>query len=376
MKISRRHTLTTLALAAAASGLATPALAHDNDDDYRSDMVFTSSNEPSGNQLLVYAKSERGGLVLRGRVATGGYGSGAGLGSQGAVTLSDDGRYVYVVNAQSNSLSTFELRPRGPALMSVVASNGLHPISVTENNGIVYVLNDGGSGNVAGFRNQRGELKPIAGSNRPLSVAGGAAPAQIGFSDSGDALVVSEKGTNKLTSYAVAYSGSIGAPIVSASAGITPFGFAFNRRNRLIVTEAVGGAAGASTVSSYAFSAYEPARPVVVSAKVPDTQSAACWVAVTPNGRWAYVANTGSSTVSSYTVANSGQIALAEAAAGSTGAGSAPADTAVSADGRQLYVRNGVTATISSFRIRNDGSLSAAAPTTGLPAHAVGLAAN
>ena len=374
--ISRRHTLTGLALAVTAVAFAGPAFAHDDDDDYRSDMVFTSSNEPAGNQVLVYAKTERGALQLRASVPTGGQGSGAGLGSQGAVTLSEDGRYLFVVNAQSNSLSTFELRRRGLALMSVVSTNGLHPISVTENDGIVYVLNDGGAGNVAGFRNQRGELKPIPGSNRPLSTASGAAPAQVGFSTSGDALVVSEKATNKLTTYAVSFSGSIAAPSVYASAGVTPFGFAFNRRNRLIVSEAVGGAAGASTVSSYGFSRYEPAKPVVVSAAVPDTQSAACWVAVTPNGRWAYVANTGSGSISSYIVANSGQITLAEAAAGATGAGTAPADTAISASGRDLYVRNGGNATIASFRIRADGTLATGAVASGLPAHAVGLAVN
>ena len=40
----------------------------------------------------------------------------------------------------------------------------------------VYVLNDGGAGNVAGFRNAHGELRPIAGSVRGLSAAGGAGP--------------------------------------------------------------------------------------------------------------------------------------------------------------------------------------------------------
>jgi 6-phosphogluconolactonase (cycloisomerase 2 family) len=386
MKASRRNVLKSLSLslasatATAAVGLtvfSAPVLAHNDENaPWRSGMVFSSSNALAGNELLVYARASDGALSLRAHIPTGGQGSGAGLGSQGAVTLSADGRYLYVVNALSNSLSTFELDGRELRLASVVASGGLHPISVTEAGGLVYVLNDAGAGNVAGFRNVRGDLLPVAGSLRGLSVAGGAAPAQVGFSDDSDALIVTEKGTNRLTSYRVNADGSIGAPQITPSPGLTPFGFAFNRRNRLLVTEAVGGAAGASTVSSYRFSDLAPALPVLVSGRVPDTQSAACWIAITPNGRYAFVANTGSSSVSSYQIASGGQIALTNATAGSTGAGSAPADAAISPDGRELYVRNGRTFTLSSFSIGPDGSLAARVGASGLPASAVGLAAN
>ena len=380
MKALRRRALGSLAFAlavASLAGAALPAAAHSYDDEgMRSGMVFTSSNAQAGNELLVYARGNDGALALHARASTSGQGSGAGLGSQGAVTLSGDGRFVFVVNAMSNSVSTFALLGRELKLVSVTSSGGLHPISVTEYDDVVYVLNDAGEGNVAGFRNVRGELKPIAGSVRGLSVAGGAGPAQVGFSDDGDALVVTEKNTNRLTSYRVRPDGSIGTPIVTASPGQTPFGFAFNRRNRLLVTEAVGGAPGASTVSSYRFSQADPARPVVASASVPDTQGAACWIAITPNGRYAYVANTGSSSVSSYRIAPAGQIELVNAVAGQTGAGSAPADAAISGEGRHLYVRNGRTFTVSSFTIEHDGTLTAAPLATGLPTTAVGLAAN
>jgi 6-phosphogluconolactonase (cycloisomerase 2 family) len=380
MKVSRRKALGSLGIAVAFGGLAgtgLPVAARSYDDDgLRSGMVFTTSNAQAGNELLVFARGQDGTLTLHAGSSTGGQGSGAGLGSQGAVTLSGDGRFVFVVNAQSNSVSTFALHRRDLQLVSVVPSGGLHPISVTEHEGIVYVLSDAGNGNVAGFRNVDGELQPIAGSVRGLSVAGGAGPAQAGFSDDGDALVVTEKNTNRLTSYRVGPDDAIGAPIATPSPGQTPFGFAFNRRNRLLVTEAAGGAAGASTVSSYRFGQADPVRPVVVSASVPDTQSSVCWIAITPEGRYAYVANTGSSSVSSYRVSGAGQIELLSAVAGHTGAGSSPADTAISGDGRHLYVRNGGTFTISSFTVGADGTLLAAPLATGLPGTAVGLAAN
>lgn len=376
--MNRNHPRPTLGLLAAALTMAA-GLAHaapGDADGYRSGMVFSSSNSVSGNELLVYSQERNGALSLRDHVPTSGVGSGAGLGSQGAVTLSNDGRYVFVVNAGSNTVSAFEIRHQGVVLMSTVDSGGIHPISVTEHDGLVYVLNDGGPGNVTGFRNVRGQLTAIARSTAPLSAAGGTAPAQVGFSDDGSEVVVTEKAVDKLVSYAVQHDGRLGTPVVTASPGSTPFGFAFNRRNRLVVTEAVGGAAGASTVSSYRFSEAGGAKPQLVSASVPDLQGAACWVAVTPNGKFAYVANTGSSDVSSYRIHGDGSIALIAGQAGSTGAGSAPADTAVSPDGRRLFVRNGRVATISAFVIAHDGALTSLAGATGLPTTAVGLASN
>lgn len=380
MKASRRHTLGTLNVIvtlAALGAWSLPSLAAAQEGaSLLSGMVFTSSNDVAGNQLLAYGRSGDGSLTLQAAVSTGGQGSGAGLGSQGAVTLSGDGRHLFVVNAQSNTVSTFAVRSKSLVLMSVVDSGGLHPISVTEHDGVVYVLNDQGDGNIAGFRNVNGTLRPIAGSVRGLSVAGGAAPAEIGFSQDGATLIVTEKATNQLDAYHVAADGSASEPLVIASAGVTPFGFAFNRSNRLVVTEAVGGADGASTVSSYRVHGQKQVQVTTVSAALPDTQTAACWVSTTPDGRYAYVANTGSSSISSYQIAMNGTLSLVAAAAGHTGAGSAPADTAVSFDGRHLYVRNGRTFTISAFDIGDDGSLSAAPVTSGLPMTAVGLAAN
>jgi 6-phosphogluconolactonase len=50
----------------------------------------------------------------------------------------------------------------------------------------------------------------------------GAAPAQVGFSDDGDALVVTEKNTNRLSGYPVDRHGHIGARVVTPSPGVEP----------------------------------------------------------------------------------------------------------------------------------------------------------
>ena len=358
--------LTGVALALAA---ASTAFAQD-DASFREGKIFTSTNASSSNELLVFAPASGGDLTLVGRVATGGQGTSAGLGSQGAVTLSSNGQHAFVVNAASNTVSTFMIRDHDVVLASVVDSGGLTPISVTENDGIVYVLNAGGSGNVAGFRNVQGQLRPIANSSRGLSAAGGTGPAQVGFGADGDVLVVTEKATSRITSFPVRRDGTLGSVVITPSAGATPFGFAFDRRDHLIVSEAPGSAA-----SSYRF-AEGSAAPVLISGSVPNTQLAACWVAVTPNGKFAFTANAGSSSVSSYSIARSGQLALVSAVAGSTGANAGALDLAVSQDGRRLFALASRSLQVVSFKVEFDGSLAPLGSGSGLPAGSAGLAAN
>lgn len=359
-------------------------LAQDDADDdartgnrsLRAGKVFTSTNAAAGNEVLVFEPSSSGGgLALRQRIATQGSGTGGGLGSQGAVTLSGCGRYLFIVNAGSHSISTFGVGARGLRRMSVVDSGGLGPTSVTELGGLVFVLNAQSAGGVMGFANLRGRLLPIASSARGLSAAGGTAPAQVGFTEEGDALVVAERATNLLTTYRVMDDGSLAMPQANASVGMTPFGFAFDKRGTLLVSEAFGGAANASALSSYRFADAAPLTPVVISASVATQQSAACWVAITPNGRFAYVTNTASGSVGLFRIATDGSVSLLQALAAAT-PGSGPIDAFVSADGRRLHVLQAGLRAIASYRIGSDGSLVAAGVTGGLPAGSVGLTAN
>ncbi|MCW5634468.1 MAG: beta-propeller fold lactonase family protein [Rubrivivax sp.] len=380
MQSSRRRFFETagVALALAAPGLPAAAKPDDDEDDgdgLRGGHVFTMTNATSGNELLVHAVGGDGTLGLRQRLATHGAGTGGGLGNQGAVTFSRSGRFLFVVNALSHTVSTFAVRRRSIVLRSVVDAGGLQPISVTEHDGLVVVLNAEGAGGISAFRNLAGRLHPLPGGTRPLSAAGGTGPAQVGFSPDGDVLLVTEKATDKLTSYRVRHHGLvIGQPLVTASAGATPFGFAFDKRGTAIVSEAFGGAANASAVSSYVFDDWQPARPILRSASVGTTQTAACWVVVTPNGRFAYVTNTGSGTISSYAVLRSGQVRLLAAVAAVSPGG--PIDAAISADGRWLFALNAGAGTLTSFAIAADGGLAAAGTLGGLVAGTNGLAAN
>ena len=333
--------------------------------------VFTQTNAASGNAVVAFERAADGALTPAGSIATGGLGTGAGLGSQGAVAL-DDG-FLLAVNAGSDDVSVFRAGPRGLRLTDREPSGGDLPISVDAHDGLVYVLNAGGAGGVTGFRLGRdGDLRPIPGSGRSLST-GASAPAQVALSPDGDRVVVTEKATGVIDSYPVGRDGRLGAAVVTTSAGATPFGFAFDRRGRLFVSEAFGGAAGASAVSSYA-----PRRDGglgLVSGSVASLQTAACWVAVTGDGRYAYAGNTGSDSITGYAIARSGAVSRLDADGVTALTGRTTTDLALSRASRHLYAHNATDGSLSGFRVRADGGLPPVGTTPGLPASAVGLVA-
>lgn len=330
--------------------------------------VYTLSNDAAGNAVVVLDRAADGTLSPSGSVPTGGLGNGGGLGSQGALVLSDDGRWLIGVNAGSDDVSVFAVGSDGLRLTDVQSSGGDNPISVTIHGRLVYVLNDG-SDDVSGLRlTPVGKLKPINGAITGLSGAG-IAPAQVEFTPDGRHVVVTEKNTNLIDVYGVRANGRLSAPNVQASEGATPFGFAFDPQGRLVVSEASGGAAGASTLSSYTVGA--DGSLGTISASVPDFQSAACWVVVTPDGRFAYTTNTGSNNVSGYEISFDGSLTLFEAAPFATGA--VPIDMDLAREDF-LYTLDAGSDGISAFAVGSDGSLSAIAGAAGLPAASVGLA--
>jgi 6-phosphogluconolactonase (cycloisomerase 2 family) len=144
---------------------------------------------------------------------------------------------------------------------------------------------------------------------------------------------------------------------VQTASGVTPFGFAFGRRDQVFVTEAFGGAPDTSATSSYEIA--QDGTLTSLSGSVGTGQTAACWAAVTPDGRFVYVTNTGSGSISGYAIGFDGRIELLDedGRTGITGNGSTPIDVVITQNGKYLYNLNSGTHTISGFRIQADGSL-------------------
>lgn len=331
--------------------------------------VYVLSNQPSGNDVLVFEREADGTLTASDSVDAGGLGTGGGLGSQGALVLDESGRYLFAVNAGSNTIASFHVQPTGLERIDVVPSGGSLPTSVTVHGDLLYVLNAGGDGSIVGFTVDGGELAQLPGSARALSAAG-TAPAQVSFTPDGDQLVVTERATQRIDVYTVDGDGYASGPTVVPSSGATPFGFGFDNKNHLIVSEAFGGAADASAVSSYDVL---DGGLATVSPSVGTTETAACWIAVTGNGRFAYAGNAGGS-VTGYEVSPDGSLTILDVDGRTAAPGAGVLDLAVSRNSQFLYARLG-NGSVGAWAIAADGSLTDLGPVTGLPAGAVGIAA-
>jgi 6-phosphogluconolactonase len=336
--------------------------------------VYVQTNDAAGNEIIVYARAKDGSLARLGSYEAGGRGSGEPhLPSQRSVVLSDDGRWLLAANAGSDELSLFAVDDDGLRLSDCVSSGGATPTSVAVRDGLVYVLNNDAA-SISGFSIADGKLRPIADSTRPLS-ADGADPAQISFSPDGRTLVVTERGTNSISSFTIDGRGYAEGPATIPSSGETPYGFDFTDAGALVVSEAFGAEIGAAAASSYAL--VGPAELKAVSRSVKDTRSEVCWAAVTKDGRFAYVTNFGDGTISSYAIRDDDSIELAEAVAGTTRLGEAGIrDEAISSDGRFLYAIDADAQKVHGWQIGSDGRLAAIGAFGGVPETVAGLAAS
>lgn len=83
------------------------------------------------------------------------------------------------------------------------------PVSVTVKGPVAYVLNAGGTPNISGYLVDAfgKRLVALPGSQRPLAGGTSAQPAQVRFAPEGNELLVTEKGTQLIDTYSVAFTG-------------------------------------------------------------------------------------------------------------------------------------------------------------------------
>ncbi|UPG92153.1 lactonase family protein [Luteibacter aegosomaticola] len=334
--------------------------------------VYVMSNAADGNAIADLQRDLFGKLVNTGVTATGGLGVGVGttapppdpLGSQNSLQLSEDGRWLFAVNAGSNDISVLDVRHRRPSVVGVFPSGGTYPVSLAQAGHSLYVLNSAGAGSISTFRitdggylvatvdgtRSIGTQVPLQG-NQPNV---GNTASQIEVDPSGQWLVVTIKhagGQGSIETFRIGRDGTLAAtPTTTPSSDPAPFGFGFDRLGHVLVSEA-----GANAVSSYAIG--RNGTLATLDASVPDGQAASCWLAT--RGQFAYVANAGSSTISGYVADARGQLRLThkDGVAAALGAGRAPTDLKVSGDGATLVVNETGAGAVASFFILPNGDL-------------------
>jgi 6-phosphogluconolactonase len=338
--------------------------------------VYTISNSRVDNKVFHFNRASDGTLTPEGTYSTNGKGTGLALGSQGAVMLSADKNWLFAVSAGSNEISVFSINAAGRLeLRDKVSSQGVMPISIAVHGSLLYVLNAGVGfkGSIAGYHvSSVGKLTYIENSKRALSNIA-VAPAQISFKNNGTALVITEKATSKIVTFTIDANGLPGSKRVASSAGIGPFGFAVGQSGNIYVSEAFNGLVGKSTVSSYRVN--NNGNVAILDALEHNHQTAACWVVITYDYRYIYVANTGSNTVTGYSVSSTGNLSLLNSDGVTTTTGVGPIDEALSWDSKYLYVLNGGDKTLGSYSIADNGGLTKIDQEGDLHPKSAGLAA-
>lgn len=341
-------------------------------------VVFVQTNQPAANQIVVYDRDGDGTLTQAGTYDTGGQGGAAvgapsdKLASQGSLVVDRRHHLLFAVNAGSDTLSVFSVRGDRLTLEQVLPSGGGFPASIAVHDDLLYVLNAGDTGVLAGFRIGSHELQPLAGSARSLGLANTdppgflMSPGQVGFTPDGEQLIVTTKASgSEIDVFDVGLDGLLSVtPVHNASATPVPFAFTFDQKQRLVMGEAA-----TSSVTTYAVGNDGTlSQPQSLS----DGQAALCWI--TRVRDFFYVSNTGTNNISGYTIGADGQPALIGATGIVATTEIGPIDSATSGH-RFLYVQTGVSGTVDEYRVENDGSLTRIGTVTGLPAGVEGIAA-
>ena len=290
--------LTTIVLAVAAGA---PAFAR---DDHRGVL-------PAGHGLHQHERDRRHGcssspakpgaallVLLPAHVSTQGQGTGSGsrLAGRGHAQRATDATSSWSMPGATG----LDVRVRrAPASRSPrsLDSGGLHADQRDRGDGIVYVLNAGGDGNVAGSATP-GRAAAAGGRNarrcRHRRNEPGAGRLRRGRRDAGRHREGDQPhhqlcGASQRDGWA--------SPVVMASSGATPFGFAI-RPPRPPLSSRRHSARPRQRGLLLLASTIAPRRRVASRQRSPcrTPQAAACWVAVSPNGRFAFTANAGTST--------------------------------------------------------------------------------
>jgi 6-phosphogluconolactonase len=275
---------------------------------------------------------------------------------------------VLAVNPGGDSISVFKKVEDGsliPVPGSPFPSNGSAPLSLTVHDDLVYVANQAPAftnppsmPNITGFRmGKDGKLSPIDGST--ITFPAGHGPAQVEFSPDGRTLVVTagfqDEATSRVHAYRVQTNGTLleapGSPLTPKGAS-GDVGFSWDSSGRRVFVSNFRG----SAVTVLDVDAKTGALTQTGDAHG-DDEKAACWTAISADGKTLYVANFVSNSISVFDIHADGSLKLLGTAKRRAGTDPDTKDLAISADGKFLYAVGSGKKEIAVFRIGADRML-------------------
>jgi 6-phosphogluconolactonase (cycloisomerase 2 family) len=325
--------------------------------------VYTIDNDVAKNAVAVFARHTDGSLseVAGSPFMAGGRGlSGGDIDEQGAIRVA--GPFVLAVNPGSDSIAVFTKCNDGkltPVAGSPFHSGGCTPLSLAVSGDMVYVANQAApfanpktDPNVTGFRLMTdGRLMPVAGAT--ITFPKGQGPAQVELCPKGDMLAVTSgfqaEDGSRLHVYKVMTDGKLkplsGSPATPMGAsGTVGFSWGMNG-DKIYLSNFRGSAMITFDVNRQTGMVKQMGEPLT------DDQRAACWTAITRDGRTLYVANFVSNSVSVYDINARGMLSLLGSVPRRGATGMDTKDLEVSPDGKFLYVVGSGKKEISVFQI-------------------------
>jgi 6-phosphogluconolactonase len=285
--------------------------------------VYVNANTAPKNSIAAFDRHADGTLTpLSGSpYVAGGSGTGEVVGSQDALRVTADGRYLLAVAAGSDEISVLEIAADGtlsPVPGSPFASGGSMPVSIALHDDLVYVANRGNGTDGASYTgftlDNDGRLHPLPDAAVPISAT--ADVAAVFFNATGTNLVGTQVGPDTgpflIDSFTVGSDGRLtpapGSPFTAQAAG--PYAGAFRPTNaaQLFIANAHAGP-NRGSVSAYAVDS-DGALHSVSGSPYPNHQTAPCWMAIAPDGSHLYVINTANSSVSRYEIQEDGSLTL------------------------------------------------------------------
>ncbi len=198
-----------------------------------------------------------------------------------------------------------------------------------------------------------GALTAVSGSG----VATGTAPFAMQFTPAGDSAFVTNAGSNDISSYSVNGSGALKAAATTPSGGASPMGMAIDGGGHFLfvanqgdTVDPASGTVSVFTISSGALSLVGTtvSDETALPNNPPISVTGPVAVAVTPDGKFLYVANQIQNTVSIFSVDATGVLSRAIFPAT---VGTSPSALAVSSSGKFLYVANSGSNNVQVFSI-------------------------
>ena len=383
LRAAARLSALAVGLTAAATGVASAHASPRSDHHGRPSPVvghvYVNDNTAPANTIAGFDRHADGTLtpIPGSPFATGGVGTGAVIGSQGALQLTAGGRVLLAVDPGSNDISELFVGRDGRLWRvpgGTTPSQGREPVSIAVARGLVYVANAGaGASNYAGFTFDRfGRLHPL-----PAAVVGlpdSAQPGDVLINSTATKLVGTRVGTSQIDSFIIDRRGGLHAAAGSpfAAQGPGPFGSEFDPTDpdHVFVSNAHGGA-DAGTVSAFS-DGPDGVLTSIGDSPFANHQTAPCWVEISPDGRDLFAVNTAVPSISSYRIQPDGTLSLIGNTpfSGPNATTLGPEDARLSPDGSTLWVVDSKGNAISGFAVRGGQLSQIAAAQTALPAGA------